>query len=276
MSWYDNFFDNEAWLDLHRHIYTSEQSNKTAEGLAELLQLMPGSRILDVPCGFGRIAIALARMGMEVVAVDFVQKMLDEGAKQADADQLSVTWQQMDMRQIAFDNQFEAVVNIWGSFGYFSDDANEAFAARVFRALSPGGHFVIDTPTAELLFAIWQDRGWQEVNGVKVLEERSFNPYTSRVVDKWTFIGEEGVSSHTSDMRIYTCAELTAMLKRVGFAEVTAYGSFEGDDFAIRGRRATEADSRRRFPVLESRPTEPGDPGANCIGKRMIMVARKG
>ena len=244
MSWYDNFFDNDAWLHLHRHVHSAEQTNKAAEGIAELLQLMPGSRILDIPSGFGRIAIALARMGMEVVAVDSVQKMLDEGAQQAEADQLSVSWKLMDMRQIDFEGQFEAAINIWGSFGYFTDEENEAFAARIFRALCPGGHFVIDTPTAELLFAIWQDRGWQEVEGLKVLEERSFDPYTSRVTDKWTFVDKGEERSHTSDMRIYTCAELTSLLKRVGFAEVKAHGSFAGDDFGI--------------------------------GKRMIMVARKG
>ncbi|MBT3220200.1 MAG: glycosyl hydrolase [Proteobacteria bacterium] len=44
----------------------------------------------------------------------------------------------------------------------------------------------------------------------------------------------------------------------------------------IRGRRATEADSKHRFPVLESRPTEPGGPGVNRDIERSVQLTIRG
>ncbi len=78
-------------------------------------------RILDVPCGEGRIAGRLARHGCDVVGVDQSELFLEIAEQRWP----SVSFVRADMRQLAFEGEFDAVVSWFTSFGYFDRTEND-------------------------------------------------------------------------------------------------------------------------------------------------------
>lgn len=108
--------------------------------MAGLLEILPGANILDLACGTGRYAIPLARRGFQVTALDLTPAYLQEGQKKAEAENLSIRWVQGDMRDIPFQDEFDAVINIFTSFGFFEEEGDHWKTLKgVVRALKPGG-----------------------------------------------------------------------------------------------------------------------------------------
>jgi 2-polyprenyl-3-methyl-5-hydroxy-6-metoxy-1,4-benzoquinol methylase len=74
-NWFETFFDGVA-VDLWLQAVSPEQSEREAEALAPRLGVQAGSAVLDVPCGGGRLSVALARRGYRVTGVDGSQAFL--------------------------------------------------------------------------------------------------------------------------------------------------------------------------------------------------------
>jgi SAM-dependent methyltransferase len=110
--------------------------------LVAALGLQPGMRLLDVGCGPGRHAHALARAGIEVVGVDISQRFVDLATSSAPP---GATFLRADARQLAFDTEFDAAISLCqGAFGLTGGpgaplDGDGAVLAGMARALRPGG-----------------------------------------------------------------------------------------------------------------------------------------
>jgi SAM-dependent methyltransferase len=110
--------------------------------LAGALDLRPGQRLLDVGCGPGRHAHALARRGVEVVGVDISQRFVDLAAEDAPD---GATFVRRDARALTFDGEFDAAISLCqGAFGLAGGpgaplDADGDVLDGIARALRPGG-----------------------------------------------------------------------------------------------------------------------------------------
>jgi SAM-dependent methyltransferase len=110
--------------------------------LVGALGLEPGMRVIDVGCGPGRHAHALARRGLEVVGVDISQRFVDLAAAGAPA---GATFVRGDARSLAFAAEFDAAISLCqGAFGLAGGpgaplDADADVLAGIARALRPGG-----------------------------------------------------------------------------------------------------------------------------------------
>jgi SAM-dependent methyltransferase len=132
-------FDDD-YLYFYADILGDERSDADAETVARLLSLRPGVRVLDVPCGDGRIAGRLARRGCEVVGIDSSEHFLALGRERYP----EVEFARGDMRRLPYEAEFDAVVNWFTSFGYFDADGNDSVLAGFARALLPGGRLVLE------------------------------------------------------------------------------------------------------------------------------------
>src|SRR2546423_2122375 len=131
---FDQVFGDD-YLHFSGDLLPEERSDQDVELIARLLDLRPGARVLDVPCGHGRIANRLARLGCQVVGVDSSASFLDVARRGGAA----VDYRLGDMRQMTPDGPFDAVVNWFTSFGYFDDATDPALLAALRRALGTGG-----------------------------------------------------------------------------------------------------------------------------------------
>jgi len=117
-NWYETFFD-EHWLVISSQTHSQERSAAEAEFLIAELGLESGQRVLDLPCGHGRHSIELARRGLRVVGVDLNDAPLEMARAAAREFGVQLDLRRVDMREIEFREEFDAVINMWTSFGYF-------------------------------------------------------------------------------------------------------------------------------------------------------------
>src|SRR6266478_350484 len=135
-EWFTSFFD-AAYVAQLREEKPPAQTRREVDFLLRALRPAPGARILDVPCGYGRHAAALARRGFRVVGVDLSRAMIAE-ARRRFAERPRLTFVRGDMRKIAYRGEFDAVINLYTSFGYFTPAQNRAVLRRLAPRRSPG------------------------------------------------------------------------------------------------------------------------------------------
>jgi SAM-dependent methyltransferase len=131
------YFYEESIDDTHSDADTAE--------ILGLLELPSGSRILDVPCGHGRIARRLAAAGMEVTGVDLTPAYVEQARADPHLRPGSVTYLEGDIRSLPVDGPFDAVVCWLNSFGYYDDADCHRVLDEFHRVLREGGKVAIDT-----------------------------------------------------------------------------------------------------------------------------------
>jgi SAM-dependent methyltransferase len=118
-----------------------------AERLVDAADLQAGWRVLDVATGSGNAAIAAARLGCEVIGVDYVPSLLERGRVRAEAEGLSVSYVEGDAEALPFeDDSFDAVTSVFGSM--FAPDHAKA-AAELLRVCVPGGTIALASWTPD-------------------------------------------------------------------------------------------------------------------------------
>src|SRR5579864_11032 len=139
-DWTTDFFSGLI-VEVQRRI--PQQTAQEIEFLTRALEPKRGERLLDVPCGNGRLAIALAERGLDAIGVDGSAELLDDGRKDAAQRRLATKFELGDMRQLPWASEFDHAICFGNSFGYFGEEGNREFLRGVYRTLKPGGRFVL-------------------------------------------------------------------------------------------------------------------------------------
>lgn len=238
-NWFETFFD-EHWLTISTATHSPERSAAQVEFLIEALGLETGHRVLDLPCGHGRHSVELARRNLRVVGVDLNEEPLEAAREAANEAAVTVDFRRGDMREIEFREEFDAVLNLWTSFGYFDTEAEDQVVLdRALRALRPGGAMVVETINLYGVLRRFEPRAWHRLgDGRLLLEERSFDPWTGRMHSGWTLVEPNGEHIEMAfATRTYTLVELTEMMHAAGFEVERAYGDYQGSEYRVESRR---------------------------------------
>src|SRR5579859_6401869 len=122
-------------------------STNAAEAFIDRLQIQPGSRVLDVACGTGNLAIPAARKGAQVWGVDIAPNLLEQARKRAAAEGLDATFEEGDAEQLPYpDAHFDVVMTM---FGAMFAPRPELVAAELARVCRPGGIIAMANWTPE-------------------------------------------------------------------------------------------------------------------------------
>ncbi len=235
-EWWTTFFAGN-WLDVQRSM-PAERASAEVAFLERALDLTPGCRILDVPCGNGRLALPLAERGYHVTGVDITKVLLQEAQSKSHEANLELELRESDMRDLPWTETFDAAFCFWGSFGYFDDDGNRRFLEAVHRALKTGSTFALDTPNlAEHLLPRSQHRSWSKKGETLILESLTYSHTESRAETEWTLIRNGVSETKTTSIRVYGFRELTVLLSEVGFEVCEEFSSLDSEPYEL-GRRA--------------------------------------
>jgi SAM-dependent methyltransferase len=239
-DWYVNFFGDD-YLDIYRHTFTAERAEKEAAFAAQALGLTAGARVLDLCCGPGRHSVLLAQRGYRVTGLDLSQSYLDLARRAAVDRQTPIDTVLADMREIPFANHFDAVINMYSSFGYLESEAEDLkVLGSVSRSLRRGGRLLLDMLNREWAVANYIQNDWHaEPDGTLYVEHRALDLESSRMRVRFVIVDPNGSrrDSPGHDIRLYTLTEMKRMLGRAGFAGVEVYGGFDGEKYAIETRR---------------------------------------
>ena len=223
--WYEDFFQGLA-LELWRQAIPPEETLAEADFLAAVLGARPGAHLLDVPCGNGRLAFALAGRGCRMTGVDLAQAYIAEARAGSAAEEME--WLHGDMRELPWTDRFDGAFCFGNSFAYFDREGTRDFLAAVGRALKPGARFALDTAlAAESLLPGLEERSWAPAGEMMVLVERHYEIAESRLDTEYTIIHNGRSERRQAKYWIYTVAEIVRMLGESGLEAISLFESLD-------------------------------------------------
>ena len=222
-QWWERFFSDDYLLTVPPP--TAAQINKQVDFIEQSLALAKGAMVLDVGCGLGLHAIELARRGYLVVGLDLSLAMITRAAETAQQQGLKINFLHADIREIAFEGAFDAVISMGTTFGFFDDDANRDVLNRLYQALRPGGRILLDVVNRDYVVRWQPNLVWFEGEGCVCMEESDFNYFNSRLVVKRTVMREDGQQNNSEySLRAYSLHELGQLTQALGFRVIEVSG----------------------------------------------------
>jgi SAM-dependent methyltransferase len=198
----------------------------------EYLNFHP-SNLLDIACGEGSFAVAMAQAGYQVTGVDQSQQMIDLARRRAREADAKVDFWVDDMRSLSYRNTFDLVTCFFDSMNYLLTVRDLQDAIRsAYNALKKGGLYIFDMNTVYGLAVDWmRDKTYiqNEADDFIEMHQQSFD-YENLIAtlqitifkqsgDLWERIEE------THQERGYPIADLQFLLHETGFEIVGMYGS---------------------------------------------------
>ena len=238
VDWWRHYFD-AGYVREYEPLLDLVEDRRQVARLIELLELPTGARILDLACGQGRHAHLLAEAGFDVDGLDLSAHLID--AAKARGTGKTLRYRRGDMRKLpsAWTGRFDAVVNLFTSFGFFAHARDDARVVReCARVLKPGGVMLWqggsrDGVMAKFLPSDW----WTTRDGTIIAQDRSFDPLTGFLTIKSLWQGKRGTEHREHRIRLYTATRLAELMLDAGLVVEQAW-----DSFADRGlsRRSSE------------------------------------
>jgi SAM-dependent methyltransferase len=239
-AWYVDFFRSD-YLNVYGHMFTEERAEKESAFVARTLELKPGASVLDLCCGQGRHSVQLAKHEFKVTGLDLNAEYLDLASKAAEAAKVKIETVAGDMREIPFENKFDAIVNMYSSFGYLESEAEDLKVLEsAVKALKPGGRLLLDMLNREWAIDNYIQNDWHTgADGTLYVERRDLDLATSRMHVHFIVVDPKGGRRESIGhiIRLYTLTEMTRLLERVGMRVTAVFGGFEGEEYGISARR---------------------------------------
>ncbi|MBJ9992245.1 class I SAM-dependent methyltransferase [Paenibacillus sp. S28] len=223
-DWYEKSFGEDYLLVYkHRDIEGAAREVKT---MISWLDLPPGAQVLDLCCGTGRHSLALVDAGYRVTGVDLSDVLLRE-ARRLDTKE-RVDWRQADMRELPLEGGFDAVVNLFTSFGYFREDGEQLKVLReIRRMLKPGGWFIIDFMNSPYVRRHLVPASEREEEGQRIVEKRRIEgDFVIKDISISDMHGTKGTREYHERVKLYTRGRLEEMLQEAGLMTDEVYGGY--------------------------------------------------
>lgn len=225
-EWYEKSF-GEDYLIVYKH-RDYGGARKEVDQMIAWLGLPTGSKVLDLCCGMGRHSLALAEEGYEVTGVDLSEVLLREARSQIGAEK--VAWIRSDMRDLPLDGGFDAVVNLFTSFGYFEKDEEQVKVLReIYRLLKPGGKFVIDFLNPAYVIRHLVPHSTRE-DGENLIDEsrRIEDGYVKKDI-LLTTKNDPTPRQYHECVKLYSLEEFREMIEEAGLQLEAVHGSYEDE-----------------------------------------------
>lgn len=228
-EWYEESF-GEDYLLVYKHRDFQGAAHEV-QTMISWLDLPRQSHILDLCCGMGRHALVLADEGYKVTGVDLSEVLLHEAHELDTEDR--VLWYKADMRRIPLaDGEFDGVLNLFTSFGYFwNDEEQERVLCEIHRILKPGGKYVIDFLNPSYVESTLVPQSEREDEGHFIRETRIIED--GFVKKNIVITDKDGGSERNYHERVkmYIYKDFITMLANAGLAIDYIHGGYNEEQY---------------------------------------------
>ncbi len=226
-EWWQSYFDAHYLLE-YEPLFSLERDRHEVARLMDVLGLPSGSRVLDVPCGQGRHAHLLAEAGFDVDGLDYSPDLLARARRRGTGARLRYTRGDMRTLPARWTGRFDAVLNLFTSFGFFAEPRDDArMIAEFARVLAPGGVLVWHGGNRDGVMARFLARDWwQTADGTVVAHERSFDGLSGVLSVHSVWAGPKTSGSRDHRIRLYTPTRIAELCADAGLIVEQAYEAF--------------------------------------------------
>lgn len=236
-DWFTSWFDTSYYHILYKNRDDTE-ARTFMQNITSFLKLEPNTHILDLACGKGRHSVFLNSLGYKVTGADLSENSISFAKKFTNE---SLSFKVHDMRN-SFTNQYNAIFNLFTSFGYFENDSEDLKTLQNIKSgLTKNGVAVIDflnVTTTEKHLVPYECK---TVNNIKFhIQKKIENGF---IIKHISFIIDKKPYSYFEKVKYLDLQKFEAYFKEVGLKIKHIFGNYELDAF-------DEATSNRLIFVL--------------------------
>jgi SAM-dependent methyltransferase len=224
-NWYNIWFDSPYYHLLYKH-RDDEEARMFLSSLVKKLDLNAGCKILDLACGKGRHSIYLHQQGFDVTGADLSPSNISAANEYAAE---GLRFFEHDMRNPLPNSEFDVVLNLFTSFGYFDNhEENYKVLRAVHDELKQNGLFVIDFMNCnEVINNLIS-------NEIKIIEDTTFQitrELNNGIVKKTITINHNPNLVFEEKVQALYEDDFKLMLVDCGFDIMNTYGSYLFEPF---------------------------------------------
>lgn len=242
-----SFFDG-YYKQIWKTIIPDELTVKEVDFIVSYFNLQKDSKVLDLMCGYGRHAIALAQKEIKITAVDNLGDYISEIELKARQENLPITAIKADIGNFQSGDVFDLAICMGNSFQFFDKSTLTTILANTYRQVKKGGHLLINSwSIAEIEFSSTSaGNNWSQVGEIKLLNSGKYLYHPTRLEVVSTIIGPDGNTEEKIAVDyIYSINEMEEMLTNAGFQLK--------EMFSIPGRKKFTVGEPRIYFVAEKR-----------------------
>lgn len=217
-------FDEDRWAEVPAVV----------DAIERLVHPAPGAAVLDACCGPGRHSLEFASRGYRVTGIDITEAYLEAARESAAAWNVAAKTRFLhaDIRKFEAREAFDLAINLYTSFGYFADQAEDLAALRRLRGvLKDGGALILETTGKETAVRDFTPGESFERGGWHVRTEFEIVGAWEGLRNRWMLSRGSEYVDHAFVLRLYSGTELRRALLDSGFAEVRILGGLDGSPY---------------------------------------------
>ena len=233
MAWFKDWFNTEYY-----HILYSDRDFLEAEifisKLSQYNALAPNSTIIDLACGKGRHSYYLHQLGYQVLGVDLSEESIDFASQEYTQEHLNFSVHDMrnELYPTICSHKVEAVYNLFTSFGYFDDEADDKKVfASVGNVLKNGGVFILD----------FLNEQWVQNTLIPeaIIQKEGIEFHISKRIENQNVIKDirfedQGKTHHFFEkVKLHTIDQIDAYAREFGFERKMIWGDYHLSEFDL-------------------------------------------
>jgi SAM-dependent methyltransferase len=203
-----------------------------AAGLWDGLRLSATSRVIDIGCGHGRHALALAERGAEVVGLDFSVALLERARHLAKELRLPARWIRGDMRKLPVRSGSATAAMLMDAFGFFdTEEEHHAVLREAARVLADDGRLALKVVNGGPILDDFRETDREERDGTAIAISNTLTLDPPRMTQRISVSGPAGREEYERRQRLYRSDELWAAVERAGLRVGGVFSSPDGAPF---------------------------------------------
>jgi SAM-dependent methyltransferase len=235
-DWTQEYFD-DTYRRLFLDTVDPARTRYQVQQVLRLCAVLPGAIVLDVGCGVGRHSIELAKLGFRVTGVDMNAGYISVCRERTAQLGLKAEFHVVDSRVMKLDVRADLTISLWSSFGYYGEIGDLQVLQRVAEHTRRGGRVVVDVENRDYIVKHFVPEEWHENEQGLVFEKRRFDARDGTVSTRRVILSGGERCEYRRVLRMYTVAELAALLEAAGLRPERWCGDYDGSRFGSESKR---------------------------------------